>query len=416
MQSTCCANLLLIILLGFTFLSKINGKKVFCSEEKSAYCDCSLDCTKNPSFCDCEEAQICCGNENPSPSPAPPFTLVYTDGSGLFKKCKKVTQVFSVTICYTTKAWDKGDKKKIDHIAHVLAQLIDNNGDGFVDDPDLIDYIVKKNMHMFVPFNDNDSKQAPYPDKGEGQMTGLWEATLNSCSVPSNRGASDTDRSTWSSVVDNTPGSTKCNPKRDATVEEIHHLLAAGAAKFYPDKWGTTTSSKSGSLVMALNGNCGWGYTKNWVDPGGTKSKCTGTYAYDDKTCDENCIIIEGVYWASVSWIGGLFTTEYAREVGNEWLMTVPDSSMKALPETYSNARTLEEGAPELYKFISDTTSPGHLWLPSIMPNGIYKVGNISNPNPNPTKKPKKKKPKKKKPKKSKKKKKKNNRKNKKKK
>merc|ERR1719273_530607 len=238
---------------------------------------------------------------------------------------------------------------------------------------------------MFVPYNENDSENAPMPDNGWGQMTGLWEATLNSCNVPSNRGASDTDRSTWPAVIENTPGLANCNRERDATVEEIHHLLNAAASKFYPDKWGDTSSSIVGSLVMALNGNCGWGKDKNWIDPGGKNSKCTGTYAYNDETCDERCLIVEGVYWASMSWIGGLYTTKYAIDAGNEWLMTVPDSGMVPQPKTYSNAITLEEGAPELYKLVSDTTSPGHLWLPGIVPNGIYKVGNDSKP----TKKPK---------------------------
>ena len=220
------------------------------------------------------------------------------------------------------------------------------------------------------------------PDEGEGQMTGLWEAAVNSCNVPSNRGASDTDRSTWSSAVENTPGSTQCNPERDATVEEIHHLLAAAASRLYPDEWGATSSSKAGSLVLALNGNCGWG--NKWTNPGGENPKCTGTYAYNDATCTEDCRVIEGIYWASVSWIGGLCTSAYASDNGNEWLMTVPDSSMAALPKKYKNAVTLEEGSPDLYKFISDTTSKKHLWLPRIMPNGVYTPSDTG-PTPNPT-------------------------------
>jgi len=82
------------------------------------------------------------------------FVPIYNDGAGLFKKCKKTTQVFSVTICYTQKAWDKGDKKKIDHIAHVLAQHIDNDADGEIDHPDLISYIVNNDMFMFVKYDE----------------------------------------------------------------------------------------------------------------------------------------------------------------------------------------------------------------------------------------------------------------------
>merc|ERR1712176_1306524 len=117
---------------------------------------------------------------------------------------------------------------------------------------------------------------------------------------------------------------------------------------------------------------------------GGENPKCTGTYAYNDATCTEDCRVIEGIYWASVSWIGGLCTSAYASDSGNEWLMTVPDSSMAALPKKYKNAVTLEEGSPDLYKFISDTTSKKHLWLPRIMPNGVYTPSDTG-PTPNPT-------------------------------
>merc|ERR1712085_130580 len=96
---------------------------------------------------------------NPTPSPISQpgsFIPIYKDGTGFYKNCKKTTQVFAVTICYTRKAWDNGDKKKIDHIAHVLAQYIDNNADGKIDDPDLISYMVNNDIFLFVPYDEND--------------------------------------------------------------------------------------------------------------------------------------------------------------------------------------------------------------------------------------------------------------------
>ena len=38
------------------------------------------------------------------------------------------------------------------------------------------------------------------PPNGKGQMTGIYEAYPNSCDTPSNRGASNTDRSTWAAA------------------------------------------------------------------------------------------------------------------------------------------------------------------------------------------------------------------------
>ena len=48
------------------------------------------------------------------------------------------------------------------------------------------------------------------------------------CDVPSNRGASQTDRSTWAAAVDTTAG---CEGGRDATVEETLHLITEAAGK-----------------------------------------------------------------------------------------------------------------------------------------------------------------------------------------
>jgi len=35
------------------------------------------------------------------------------------------------------------------------------------------------------------------------------------------------------------------------------------------------------------------------------KGACEGWYAYDDGTCDEKCIVDEGLYWAVTTYLGG---------------------------------------------------------------------------------------------------------------
>ena len=61
--------------------------------------------------------------------------------------------------------------------------------------------------------------------------------------------------------------------------------------------------------------------------------------------------------------------------------MATPDDGMDVHPTGVTNARTLQSGSPDLYALVSDTTSEGHAWLPSVMPDGKYK-GLISNDNP----------------------------------
>merc|ERR1712194_856725 len=308
-------------------------------------------------------------------------------GSG-YTACGKVTAVFGVKVCVTTDAFQK-NKSKCEHVVNVFYQLLDNNADGFVDDAAVHNEMVRNNYLLFVPNTETESERDGWPDSvGVAQMTGIFETTPNTCDVPTNRGASATDRATWSNKRDTSNNPNGCSNERDATTEEILHLITAAASAVYPEKWAPTWSSAAGRAVKLANGNCGWGYTGDWKDP--SSGKCDGQYAYDDKTCDANCIIVEGIYWASVSYIGGLYTKERATGARREWLMATPDATMDIEPPSMKNAVSLQDGSPALYALVSDTTSTGHAWLPEIMPDGKYQGfgDGPTPPGPTPTKKP----------------------------
>ena len=122
--------------------------------------------------------------------------------------------------------------------------------------------------------------------------------------------------------------------------------------------------------ISATNGNCGWGFSGNWKDPSG--DTCSGQYAYDDDTCDEACIVVEGIYWAIASYTGAVYFTERAEDSQHEWLMATPDAGMPVLPNNVGNAKTLEEGSADLYALVADTTSRQNKWIPSKWPDGKY--------------------------------------------
>ena len=42
--------------------------------------------------------------------------------------------------------------------------------------------------------------------------------------------------------------------------------------------------------------------------------------------------MVEGIYWASVSYMGGLYTRQRAASIQNEWLLATPDASMAVEP------------------------------------------------------------------------------------
>jgi len=307
-------------------------------------------------------------------SAAGAFTPVWVTGAGRWAACGATTTVFNVTLCLSPAAAAASYATKANHVANVVAQLLDNDADGTVDASTVVDKMVSDDFFLVVPASDADNQTFQSPNIGVGQMSHLGEAIPNSCDTPTNRGAT-TDRSSWAAAKDTQTG---CDPARDATTEEVLHLITEAAAQIWPAKWGGSYTSTSGQLIQATNGNCGNGYSSNYIDPSTTG--CVGQFAYNDATCDERCLVVEGIYWAIASYTGGLYTTARAQSVQNEWLMTTPDaSSMPVIPSGVANARSLQTGAPALYALVSDTTSTENTWIPSIFPNGNY-VGPASAP------------------------------------
>jgi len=306
--------------------------------------------------------------------------VVWHDPPSGWSSCGKVTTVFGVPICVSTAAW-AASQTKCNHIAHVFYQLLDNNADGVPDDSIVHSHMVSKGFLLWVPSTKSDSTNAGnWPSAvGQTQMTGIWETILNTCDVPANRGASATDRSTWTDAVFTTRN---CDTNRDATTEEILHLITTAAGEKYPALWGPSFTSTAGAALSAANGDCGWGYLNSYTDPSTTA--CAGQFAYDDSTCDERCNVVEGIYWASVSYIGGLYTGQATGDTKNEWLMCTPDNDMIVYPTGINNAKSLETGSPALYALVSNKTSPGHAWLPAIMPDGRYQVNPGGPPGPTP--------------------------------
>jgi cysteine-rich repeat protein len=305
--------------------------------------------------------------------------------------CGKVTSVFGVVICVSPTAWSTtASQAKANHIANVFFQLLDNDGDGTPDDPAVVHMLIGARMFLSVPYTATEVLTAPSAGGHMTQTTAIDEAWPNSCDVPSNRGASNTDRSTWAAAVDTS--SLTCDQNRDASTEEILHLITAAAAWVYPDLWGSATGARSanfrtdsdytsaaGAALKAANGNCGNGATADFKSPSG--GTCVGNYAYDDDTCTTACLVVEGIYWASVTYMGGLYTLARSKWASGEWLMATPEANLPLLHKGMANVVSLQTGSPAMYALISDTTSCGHAWLPSIMPDGKYTGTPIDPPN-----------------------------------
>ena len=144
-------------------------------------------------------------------------------------------------------------------------------------------------------------------------------------------------------------------------------INSAGTAELYPDQWGEGYSSTVGGYLKSLNGNCGNGYSGDYVDPTTRPDKCS--YAYNDETCDESCIVTEGIYWSLTSYIGAQYYG--GSRAPGEWLLLTPDSSMTP-PSEYSTWGTMQDRAPDLFKLLGDRSKSYGKWLPTKVPDGSY--------------------------------------------
>jgi len=232
------------------------------------------------------------------------------------------------------------------HAACIMKGWLDNDNDGVCDDIKVCNKLAEVSATLIMtpteggssfPFfksayldeqvwRDGFKKRLKCDEGGGGQPLYQSEIHPNSCAYASN---------------------SVCDTRFDASLEEILHLITnAGVSKVYPEfveNYGSTL----GKLIKDLNGDCGNG--SDYTNPSG--GGCTGYYAYDDRTCDENCLVGEGIYWAITSLLGA---QEYQAEaIKQEWTL-------------YSKA-LMESKAPELTSLLRNKES--FPWLPTSLPN-----------------------------------------------
>ena len=90
--------------------------------------------------------------------------VTWDEGTGDWTMCGLVGKVFGVSVCLSPAAKDQCKDKLsppsspmslCDHVAHVLAQLLDNDADGKADDERLTKFMVANNYYLVVPHGEN---------------------------------------------------------------------------------------------------------------------------------------------------------------------------------------------------------------------------------------------------------------------
>ena len=246
----------------------------------------------------------------------PNFNIVPNNDIGLSSFNKKVI-VFGIDLYAVREVEDA----KLLHAANVMAQYLDNDEDGLIDNQLVLNKMLENKAFLVIWKKEKDLNIRP-PSVRIGQDLGNDE--------------------TNPSFVSN--GKTG---RFDATLEEVLHLINnAGHSYAYP---GTFGKNKKSALSKAMD-----------VARGGRFFKIPSIYpanawfSYYDSTCDyETCQTIEYLYWALTSILGA--QENRLNEIGKEWKLNTAD--------------LLENTDNEIFELL---TNPIYN-LPTILPDGSYK-------------------------------------------
>ncbi|NQY28557.1 MAG: hypothetical protein HRT69_03695 [Flavobacteriaceae bacterium] len=262
--------------------------------------------------------------QTPTPTPTgvtnpgtdPNFTIVTNTDPGFSGLSKKVT-VFGIPIYAVATV----DDSKLLHAANLMAQYLDNNEDGTIDNQAVVDAMLANNAFMFMWKSESDQNTVSMPDNAEGQDLG------NDETIP-----------VW-----HTNGHTG---QFDAALEEVWHIIThAGYASAYPSVFGEGAgTSLSNAMDIARGGNF---TTIPNPYPNGS------WYTYDDATCTYDCMTTEYMYWSMSSILGA--QSNRLNEISQEW-----DLNTNALVQNTDTA---------VYGLLTDPQYK----FPTVLPDGTYR-------------------------------------------
>lgn len=249
------------------------------------------------------------------PGNDPNFTIVANSNVGFTNFNRKVV-VFDIPI-YAVSAVEDA---KLLHAANLMAQYLDNNEDGIIDNSTIHNSMKSNNTFLFMWKTEADRDNFNPPSGFVGQDLGADET------VPA-----------W-----HTNGHTG---QFDAAIEEVWHIITNGGhERAYP----TVFSSQSGSEISAAMDLARGGSFQ--MPP--TSYPAGAWYTYDDTTCDYNCQVGEYLYWVMSSMLGA--QENRLSEISNEWKLN-------------TNA-LVQSGDPAAYTIFTNPTYK----IPTVLPDGTY--------------------------------------------
>ena len=213
---------------------------------------------------------------------------------------------------------------KVRHVGAVLAEYLDNDEDGKVDNPEVVEAMTARVMAMVI-------------FRSEREMERLDRSEI--------------ERYGYRYLQGQFAGETAPPGEFDATLEEVLHLVTVGFSEAYPRIFGTVPgTSLSDCLDRARGGRFG-SVPRRYPEK--------AWFHYDDRTCDYSCMGGEYLYWALTSLLGAQDKPERVRQIAHEWELT--------------SAELVKEKDPWITALLED---PQYHWARKL-PDGHYDPAEI---------------------------------------
>jgi len=236
--------------------------------------------------------------------------------------CKKVL-VFGLVVYGTCEVTDDD----LLHAANVLAQYLDNDEDGVVDNQLVLDKMLEQKAVLTLFGKENSKRQRRFFNTNSGDYGPELAQDLYG--------------------TETFPGWNKTLPF-DATLEEVLHLVTAkGYSLVYPNIFGESQGSEIADAMDIARGGLFTDIPSSYPEG--------AWYSYNDKTCDYSCQVTEYFYWSLTSLLGAQDFPGRFDEISHEWKANTP-----GMVESMDSA------------VFSILTNPQYS-LPAILPDGTYR-------------------------------------------
>lgn len=235
------------------------------------------------------------------------------------KAFPKSTSVFGISL----KASANTPDSALLHAANIMAQYLDNDQNGEVDNQAVVNAMVERNATMIIANTVDDI-----------------ESLTDSIPDSEREGKEIQDLSVDEMSLDNPNGF-------DASLEEVLHLIThTGYATVYPDVFGEKIGSSIANAMDIARGGQFVSIPAQYPE--------SAWYTYDDETCEYDCMVTEYTYWALTSILGAQNFEGRLAEIGNEWKLNTKD--------------LVKSNDPTVYSILTDAQYK----LPDVKPDGKY--------------------------------------------